>query len=85
MKVFDNESELQEIMKFRNDDGGYVAIIQGMRNVANLDWRKFFPGKEMCKKIPNFNPIDYLSILDKNNLPKELVKYVMEVKKFYKN
>lgn len=83
VKVFDIESEPQEIVKFRKNDGSYVAITQGMRDAANLDWRKFFPGKEMCKKLSNFNPIDHLQALDKSDLPIEIVEYMGEIKRFY--
>lgn len=61
----------------------YTAIMQGMRTSALKNWKKFFNGKEICKKIPNFNPISHLCSLNKNDLPKELFKYMMDVKNFF--
>lgn len=68
---------------YHGSDGNYTSVMQDMRNYAIKDWKKFFKGKEICKKIPNFNPLNYLRSLNKNDLPKELIEYITEVKKFY--
>ncbi len=70
---------------FRGTSANYTAIMQVMRTEALIEWKKFFNGKEICKKIPHFNPIDYLNSLDANNLPEELTKYLEEIKNFYES
>lgn len=83
-KVLDKYFDYKESV-FRENDGNYTAVMQGMRTNALKKWNKFFGGKEICKKITNFNPISYIDSLDIDNLPKELKKYMEEVKKFYEN
>ena len=82
-KTFNHDTEKESIKYFRQDDGGYMSIIQTMRDKAKNNKNKFFPGKEICAKRRNFKPIDYLLELDEKKLPKEFVKYMQDIKKFY--
>jgi hypothetical protein len=83
-KLFDRFFKYQELV-FRGTDGNYTAVMQGMRDDALKNWKSLFNGKKICGKLSNFKPINYLCLLDKKNLPKELLKYMEEVKKFYGN
>lgn len=83
-KSFDKQFDYKEI-PFRGSSGNYTQVMQLMRKAALTDWRKYFPGKEICKKLQNFNPITFVSGLVKNDLPHELVQYMKEVKNFYEN
>jgi AAA15 family ATPase/GTPase len=65
------------------DSGNYTLVMQRMRTAARVDWRRFFPGKEICRKVTNFSPIKYLYEQDKEILPKELINYMEEIKKFF--
>jgi hypothetical protein len=58
--------------------------MQEMRASALTDWKKFFPGKEMCKCKINFNPLKFIKSLKKKDLPQELVDYLNVVANFYK-
>jgi len=68
---------------FRVAGGNPTAIMQEMRDEAYKDWKKFFNGKEMCKKIPNYNPTEYLNSLAVDQLPNELNTFLINVKAFY--
>ncbi len=70
---------------FHGSSGNYTAVMQQMRKDASAEWRKFFGGREICKKLLNFSPIHYLLKLKKNSLPAELAGYMKKVKKFYEN
>ena len=68
---------------FRGSGGTHLSIIQDMRKKASLDWKKYFPGKEICQKIQDYNPIKHLSKMNKEGLPKELCSYMLDIKKFF--
>lgn len=85
VKYFDLEDEAGSNGKFRNANGDYISISQGMRDEAKSNRQKYFPGKTICAKSPNFNPIAFLSGLAKKDLPSELKSYLKEVKKFYES
>jgi len=79
--LFDKKFEYKR-NEFR-DGSNYTIVMQRMRAAARIDWRRFFPGKEICRKITNFNPIRYLQCQSKDNLPNELISYMGEIQKFY--
>jgi hypothetical protein len=68
---------------FKSGSGNYMHHVQTMRAEALRDWKKYMPGKEMCKKVDNLNPITYLYSLNKNELPDELIDYLNRVKAFF--
>lgn len=81
-KILDKFFDFKEPV-FRGNDGNYTVPMQIMRDVALKKWQNLFNGKELCKKLPNFNPIGFLNSLNKDSLPKELIEYMKEVKDFY--
>lgn len=83
-KEFDVEKETLEYEKFIKK-GDTVPAVQEMRAKAKVDWRKHFPGKEICAQIPNFNVVSRLKTLTKDELPIELKGFMLEVKKFFES
>jgi|WetSurMetagenome_2_1015567.scaffolds.fasta_scaffold02803_10 predicted ATPase len=71
--------------KFFMDSGSTTAAMQKMRDSAYNNWRIFFPGKEICKRIPNFNFTDYLKRIRKDDLPEQLSGFIEEIKIFFDN
>lgn len=83
VKEFDREIEAEKCKKFLSKNGDTVEITQGMRDFSIGEWRKYFPGKEICKKIPDYNAIDYLKKITESDLPDELAMYIEKIKKFF--
>lgn len=71
--------DYQEVNLFDNS----ATIRQQMRNYARTNWKKFFPGKDLWKLIPNYNPIIYLNTLDLTSYPAELTEYLSDIKTFF--
>jgi hypothetical protein len=57
--------------------------IQEARKEALKHKEKFMPGKEICKKIPNCNPIRELKGTPPNDFPQELKSYLDSIKLFF--
>lgn len=74
-----------ENQNFRGSGGTYLSIIQNMREKAFRDWKKYFPGKEICRKIQDYNPIKRLSKMSMEGLPKELCSYMQDIKIFFES
>jgi len=70
---------------FRGVNGNYTEIMQKMRTIALANWKKSFSGKEMYKKMTNFDPNSHLNSLSKNNLPRDLTLYLESIKIFYES
>lgn len=81
-KLLDKTFEFHEFA-FRDSDGNHIKVMQQMREDAIKKWKKFLNGKVICKKLQNFNPINFLSSLSKDQLPNELKKFMTELVKFY--
>lgn len=62
-----------------------AKITQPMKDFARIDWKKYFPGKEICAKIPHFNPISFLRSKSKEKLPDELKNYMDNIISFFNN
>ncbi len=75
--------------KFRNEPlfnvHNNAKITQPMKNFARTDWKKYFPGKEICAKIAHFNPISFLRSKSKAKLPDELKAYMDNIISFFNN
>jgi predicted ATPase len=82
-KEFDHTNEKEKWLLFKNDSGGFTSIYQKMRDNADRDKNRLFPGKEICKKKNNFSAIDFLSSLAPGTYPQELKDYLLKVKNFY--
>jgi len=76
-KLFDYKEPL-----FRNGGTG-VRIMQELREYAQSDWKKFFPGKEICGKLQNFNAISYLNNLNQNDYSQEMKDYIQSIHIFF--
>lgn len=84
------KSNLEKVRKVylnsqSSDEDKHLFINQesAMRNEAKTDPIKFLPGKELCKCIPQFNPIRVLKNLSRPNFPEELVQYLQQAKDFF--
>ena len=65
-------------------DRGFVAnATSKMRQEATSDYRSFFPGKEICSLLKNFDTYDILKGFSEENMPQELKDYMTEVKNFF--
>ena len=86
------EAKLSELQhKYRNNapDGlfrrgnSYTPVIQDMRNEAIKDWARYMPGKDICKRITNFNVSATLNNLTPAEYPDELKAYVNDMGRFF--
>jgi hypothetical protein len=76
-RFFDYKEQL-----FRNGGNG-VKIMQELREYALSDWKRFFPGKEICGNSRNFNAIDYLKNLDQGAYSQEMKDYIQSIHNFF--
>ena len=67
---------------FRNGGNG-VQIMQELREYALTDWKKLFPGKEICGNLQNFNAINYLNNLNQNDYSQEMKDYIQNIQTFF--
>ncbi len=62
---------------------GDATVTQPMKDFARTNWKKYFPGKDICTKVPNFNAIVVLKSLKQEELPQELKDYMICIKQFF--
>ena len=77
--------------KYRNNapDGlfrrgsSYTPVIQDMRSEAIKDWECYMPGKDISKRITNFNVLAILNDFTPTDYPDELRAYVTDMNTFF--
>ena len=57
--------------------------MQELREYALTDWKKLFPGKEICGNLQNFNAINYLNNLNQNDYSQEMKDYIQNIQTFF--
>ena len=69
--------------KLHSDSGNDMKTTQVMRDTARANWCQLMPGKDICKKVPNYTPIQKIQNLDYPALPQLLRDFLYEIKQFY--
>ncbi len=82
-KLFDTETEKREWLLFRDKGGGFSSVYKGMRDFAQKDGNRFFPGKDICKEIDNFSGITFLTHLAPETYSEDLKEYLSSIKNFF--
>lgn len=78
-KEFEEHDEKKNKEKFIKS-GETMKIVHGMRDEALLDWRRYFPGKDM---ISTDKAITYLKTIRKNQWSKDLKEFMIIIKDFF--
>lgn len=60
-----------------------VRTILKLRRMAINNPLVYFPGKDICKKLQNYNPINTILGCPKEKYPKELKEYLSKIKEFF--